>query len=111
LYIIDPTIRSRNHFNTLIFDSKKISRLENDKNVWLIQAWKEFSIVDCVEIIDLACKELKQSTLHACWKPLLPQMFQKGNFVPFEKAEYNRIISVASNLEGDGFSDMNIEDV
>jgi DDE superfamily endonuclease/Tc5 transposase DNA-binding domain len=90
---------------------KIFERLENDKNVTLTQAWKEFSILDCVAIIALACKELKQSTLHACWKPLLPKMVQKGNIVPFEKAEYNRIISVASNLEGDGFSDMNIDDV
>ena len=113
MYIIDPTIGSRNHFNTyyirLAFQ-KIFERLENDKNVTLIQAWKEFSILDCIAIIALACKELKQSTLHTCWKPLLPQMVQRGNFVPFEEAEYNRI-SVASNLEGNGFSDMNVDDV
>ena len=39
-------------------------------------------------------------------------MVQRGNFVPVEEQnikEYNRIISVASNLEGDGFSDMNVD--
>lgn len=95
----------RQSFQT-IFD-----RLENDENKTLIQIWKEFSILDCVKTISSAYKELKSSTLNACWKALLPGMVQSENAVPPADVEYTRIVNVASRLGGEGFTDMNIRDV
>uniref|UniRef100_A0A1B0BG45 Uncharacterized protein n=1 Tax=Glossina palpalis gambiensis TaxID=67801 RepID=A0A1B0BG45_9MUSC len=55
--------------------------------------------------------ELNQSTLYACWELLLRQMVQRGNFVASVEAEFNRIISVTFNLEGDEFSIQTNDDV
>ncbi|XP_055383517.1 tigger transposable element-derived protein 1-like [Condylostylus longicornis] len=90
---------------------KIFNRLESDGNATLLQTWKEFSILDCVTTVALACKELKRNTLNRCWKSLLPQMVNTENVGSTLEDEYNRIISVASNLEGDGFVDMNIQDI
>ncbi|KAI9578466.1 hypothetical protein GQX74_009040 [Glossina fuscipes] len=63
----------------------------------------------CDEVL-LQIRELNQS-LHVCWKLLLPQMVQRGRLVPSKEAEFNRIISVASNLGGDELSNMTINEV
>uniref|UniRef100_A0A1A9VGA3 Uncharacterized protein n=1 Tax=Glossina austeni TaxID=7395 RepID=A0A1A9VGA3_GLOAU len=63
----------------------------------LINYCNEVKVTDCVAIVALAFKELNQPTLYACWRPLLPQMVQRGNFVP--------------SGEGDRFSNMTIDDV
>ncbi|KAI9587905.1 hypothetical protein GQX74_003751 [Glossina fuscipes] len=74
-------------------------------------SYDKICLLHSVAIIALACKELNQSTLHACWRPLLPQTVQRGNSMPSEEAKFNRIISVAYNLEGNRFSNMTIDDV
>ncbi|XP_055623289.1 tigger transposable element-derived protein 1-like [Toxorhynchites rutilus septentrionalis] len=38
----------------------------------IIEAWKYFTMRECVESIEVAVKLLKRSTLNACWKPLWP---------------------------------------
>ena len=93
---------TRQFFQT-IFDS-----LENDENKTLIQVWKEFSILDCIRTVSSACSEIKPSTLTACWKPLLPQIVQTGNDISLPVTE---IVNIASCLSGEGFADINHQDV
>ena len=93
---------TRQFFQT-IFDS-----LENDENKTLIQVWKEFSILDCIRTVSSACAEIKPSTLTACWKPLLPQIVQTGNDISLPVTE---IVNIASRLSGEGFADINHQDV
>ncbi|XP_017754456.1 PREDICTED: tigger transposable element-derived protein 1-like [Eufriesea mexicana] len=84
------------------------NRLENHEGKTLLRVWKEFSILDCVRTVSLACAEIKSSTLNACWRPLLPRMVRKGNDISALLAE---IVNVASALGSEGFSDINREDI
>lgn len=80
-------------------------RLDSD-NSNIIQVCKQYSILDCINIISAACKEVKTSTLNACWRTLLPQMVSNENTIPPENKQYPNIITAASRL-----TDTNTEDV
>lgn len=88
-------------------------RLENKEDARdVIKTWKDFSILDCINTIQSSCKEIKKSTLNACWKPLLPEMVQNiENAIPSVNEQYNSIINSVSRLTGEGFTDINNEDV
>lgn len=90
---------------------KKIfDRLEEDKELSVIQAFKDFTILDCIEAIDLSFKELKKETINACWRPLLPQMVNQSNIIPHERlVEHQKIIEIASKI--DGLKEININDI
>ena len=42
------------------------------KSIYVKEARKQFSINNCIDLINLSLKELKISTLNACWKKILP---------------------------------------
>lgn len=98
------------HYIRQIFGTL-FNRLKNDNSKTLIQIWKEFSMLDSVNIISSACKEIRTSTFNAVWRTLLPQMVKEENVIPPVDEEYARIINTASRLGGEGFEDMTIEDV
>ncbi|GLV46176.1 hypothetical protein CBL_02892 [Carabus blaptoides fortunei] len=76
-----------------------------------VEAWKHFSIVNCIEIIALSLKEIKPSTLNACWKNVWPQSVYSGNVVEPAETEISTIVQLAKSVGGDGFDDMTTEDV
>lgn len=86
-------------------------RYESDNSKTIIELTKELTIYDCVKMVSSACNEIKQSTLNACWRKLLPQVVYEENTVPPADEQYNSIINAASPLSGDGIADMNFEDV
>lgn len=43
-----------------------LDKIESNKNMTLVQAWKDFSILDCVNTISYAKDSIKTSTLNAC---------------------------------------------
>jgi hypothetical protein len=73
------------------------SRLERSENRSLIEVWKEFSILDCVEIVNATCVEIKPSTLNACWKQLLPEMINKEQDNSTITSSASEIINIVSN--------------
>lgn len=98
------------HYIRKIFETL-FDRHEKDNSVPIINIWKKFCISDCIDLVSLACKEIKMSTFNAAWKPLLPQMVGKRNVIPFAEEQYSRIVSAAFRLGGEGFEDLNIQDV
>ncbi|KAK9744617.1 hypothetical protein QE152_g7577 [Popillia japonica] len=79
-------------------------------NVWteetVISSWKLFDIVDCVADIDASLRELKTSSINACWKNLWPKVLVKGNHLPPITNQGKEIIEVAHQIGGDGFEDI-----
>ncbi|XP_023237614.1 tigger transposable element-derived protein 1-like [Centruroides sculpturatus] len=73
--------------------------------------WKDFSILNSIEIISLSLKKLKCSTLNACWGKLWPEVVIREDRLTSVTTEVNRIINIAHTLGGEGFVDMNEEDV
>lgn len=88
-----------------------LEKLEGDDEKTIVEAWKEFSIYDCVKMVELSRKEMKVSTLNGCWKNLWPEAVLSKKDTPPAEDEMTRIISVAKRIGGDGFVDMTIEDI
>ncbi|CAK9822349.1 Tigger transposable element-derived protein 1 [Anthophora retusa] len=83
----------------------------DDKSIDIAEAWRLFSILDCVNIISSSIKEIKQSTLNACWKNIWPESVQSGNLIEPTENRIDAIVRVAKSLGGEGFDDMNSEDI
>ncbi|XP_067120126.1 tigger transposable element-derived protein 1-like [Centruroides vittatus] len=80
-------------------------------DITVSEVWKQFSILNCVEIIGSSLKEMRQSTLNASWKALLPKMISQENVVEPIQHEYNNIVSLAHAIEGDGFTEITVDDI
>ncbi|XP_047143013.1 tigger transposable element-derived protein 1 [Hydra vulgaris] len=91
-----------------IFFEVIFSRLEDQEWKTLLEVWKEFSILDCTRIVSLACTEIKQSTLNACWRPLLPQIVKKEDNISETVKEITRIVS---SFGKEGFADIQVQDI
>ena len=47
-----------------------LDTLDKDKTLTVIDAWKKFSIKDCVKHAALALSDLRPSTLNGCWRAI-----------------------------------------
>ncbi|XP_023214392.1 tigger transposable element-derived protein 1-like [Centruroides sculpturatus] len=83
----------------------------NSSATTVMDLWKDFSILNSIEIISISLKKLKCSTLNACWEKLWPEVVIREDCLTFVTTEVNRIIDIAHTLGGEGFVDMNEEDV
>lgn len=88
-----------------------LEKMESDPEKTVIGAWKEFSIYDCVKMVESSIKEVKMSTLNGCWRKLWPEIVPAKHVVPPAKIELDRVISIAKRIGGEGFSDMNADDL
>lgn len=73
------------------------------------EAWKTFTMRECVQYIESALKAMKNSTLNACWRPLWPDCvrFSKGS----RGVNDGEILLLAHAVGGQGFVDMTMKDV
>ncbi|KAI4477435.1 hypothetical protein M0804_012821 [Polistes exclamans] len=83
----------------------------DSKSINVIEVWKKFSIKHCIDIISLSLKELKTSTLNACWKKILRSSVEIENVFESSEHEIGSILELAKSIGGEGFVDMTIEDV
>ncbi|XP_054734505.1 tigger transposable element-derived protein 1-like [Anastrepha obliqua] len=60
---------------------------------------------------DKSLKELKQSTLNGSWKNIWPEIVVKNNAVPPLHVEVSRILTIGQRFSGEGFDDMNEDDI
>ncbi|XP_055633874.1 tigger transposable element-derived protein 1-like [Toxorhynchites rutilus septentrionalis] len=74
----------------------------------IIEAWKYFTMRECVESIEVAVKLLKRSTLNACWKPLWPDCVHSSMPASNEEGE---ILLLAHAVGGEGFNDFSTADI
>ncbi|XP_066255898.1 tigger transposable element-derived protein 1-like [Euwallacea similis] len=88
-----------------------ILEVTDSKSINVIEAWKTFSIKHCIDIISLSLKELKTSTLNACWKKIWPSSVEIEDVPESPENEIDSILELAKSIEGEGFVDMANEDV
>nr|XP_012151876.1 PREDICTED: tigger transposable element-derived protein 1-like [Megachile rotundata] len=88
-----------------------LEQMENDESLPIMDAWKKFTILDCVKHIGVSYTEIKQSTLNACWKKLWPDVVEGENSrLPLEH-EYSQIMEMAHTIGGEGFEDFAEADI
>ncbi|GFT02826.1 tigger transposable element-derived protein 1 [Nephila pilipes] len=88
-----------------------LDQLENDRSLSVIDAWKKFTILDCVKHVGIAYAEIKKSTLNACWKAVWPDVAERANPPILLEQEYSQIIELAHSLGGEGFEDLSEADI
>lgn len=88
-----------------------LDKLMNDENLKVTDAWKKFSINDCIKHAGLALSELKESTLNACWRAVWPECVKNNSPVPSNTVEYSNIIALAHDVGGEGFDDLSSSDI
>nr|XP_022910254.1 tigger transposable element-derived protein 1-like [Onthophagus taurus] len=88
-----------------------LDKLTNNKNVTVIDAWKNFTINDCIKHAGLALSELKPSTLNACWRSLWPECVKNKDHVPSNMDQYPNITALAHEIGGEGFADISSADI
>lgn len=85
--------------------------MDNDDNLTVIELWKGYSVIICLEFIEKALEELnsKPKTLAGCWKKICPIENNVVN-IPDEiigtTEELNRVVALSHALGGEGFCDM-----
>lgn len=86
---------------------EKIGRRPNSETI--AQIWKDFSIVNCIEIISLSLKELKPSILNACWEKIWPEVVRVDCSASTTKV--NCVMGVDRGLaEGEDVTELNNSD-
>ena len=88
-----------------------LEKMENNDSLSVIEAWKSFTILNCVQHAALAYSEIKSSTLNACWKAIWPQVVKNNTSIGPVEDEYSRIIELAHSLGGEGFDDLANADI
>lgn len=83
----------------------------NSEYIEVMEAWKHFSIADCIGIIALSLKEVMPSTLNRCWKNVWPESVQSRNMIELSENGISEIVEIAKSVRGEGFDDMTIEDI
>ncbi|XP_017761859.1 PREDICTED: tigger transposable element-derived protein 1-like [Eufriesea mexicana] len=76
---------------------EKIGRRPNSETI--AQIWKDFSILNCIEIISLSLKELKPSILNACWEKIWPEVVRVNCLASTTKMDH--VMSVDRSLAED----------
>lgn len=75
--------------------------------------WKNFSILDAIGHVDEAWKEVKSTTLNACWSKILPEIVAKKNNPETNDIEETAqvIVNLAHTVDGEGFQDLQASEV
>ena len=82
------------------------------KSKAVMVAWKSYDIVDCLRNVVKAISDLSEELLNSCWKKLWPECV-KSAANTLEKANeiQQGIISLGKKIGGEGFSDLDQEDI
>jgi len=83
----------------------------DDNSMEVMKAWRLFTILDCINLINLSITEIKPTTLHACWKNLWPEAIQGDSLNEPAENRMDAIVDLAKSLGGEGFDDMTVEDI
>ncbi|XP_050340763.1 tigger transposable element-derived protein 1-like [Bactrocera neohumeralis] len=83
-----------------------VEKLDNYEESSVIDEWKKFSIMDCINQVKIALDLLKPSTLNSCWKNIWPECVKCKDPVIDNNAELADIITMANAIGGDGFDDL-----
>jgi hypothetical protein len=73
--------------------------------------WKCYNIKDAIDNIQASWEEVKTSTLNASWKSLWKDIIDDFKGFPSFSATVRNIVEIGRKVGGDGFSDMEEDDV
>ena len=90
---------------------KLLTEMDNDRTLTVPEVWKKFTILDCVKHVGLAYKEIRPTTLNACWRQIWPEVVSNDNVLISNKDEFSKIINLSKSLGGEGFEDLNKNDI
>jgi DDE superfamily endonuclease len=85
--------------------------LEKNNELSFTDAWKTFSMKDCILYVSLAISEIRQSTLNACWKSLWPECVESEKEKTDNATDYSEIINLARSVYAEEFLNLTREDV
>jgi DDE superfamily endonuclease len=85
------------------------NQLEADPSMTVQSAWKQFNILNCVQIVAECVEELQPKTLNGCWKPIWPKVVEHP--VPQINPEVQRIVDAASRINAENFTKITTRDV
>lgn len=88
-----------------------LDKLDQNEELTVIDVWKQFSIMDCVNHVGKALAELKPSTLNSCWKNIWPDCVKSKDPDIHNNDEFADIITLAHTIGGDGFDDLSSADI
>lgn len=88
-----------------------LEQIDSNASLSVIDAWKKFSILDCVKHVALAYTEIRQSTLQGCWKKLWPAVCESSVSLETLEQQYSEIINLANSIGGEGFDDFSETDI
>lgn len=81
------------------------------KDLTVVQAWKNFTIMDCITYASFAIKQLRTSTLNACWRKIWPECVKSGNSVTPTSIVCSEIINLSHAIGGEGFENIETADI
>lgn len=87
---------------------RMIRAVDSDRNLSILQFWKDFNIKDGIDMIAESWKEMKQSTMNAVWKKLWPECVNNFTGFPNVKPVVTDIVNIA---HGAGMNEVDEEGV
>ena len=78
-----------------------LDKMDSNPNMTVTELWKNFSILNCIKIVETSLKELKQTTLNGSWKNVWPEIVAKNNAVitiPPLHVEVSCILTIAQRF-------------
>lgn len=86
-----------------------LNKIETE-SLTLNEAWKKFTILDCIILVESAISKLRPQTLNACWKTTWPDCVVRSTGEEISTLT-NEIIDLAHQMGGDGFDSLNQDDL
>lgn len=78
-----------------------------------MKAWKAYDIVDCILNVKKALHDLTPTLLNNCWRKLWPTIVKNKAEIHVDLLgiENERIIQIGKQIGGDGFNNLDEEDI
>lgn len=82
-----------------------------ERNLTVMDAWKNYTIMHCITHASKAVKQLRTSTLNACWRKIWPECVESGSSVTDSSVVCSEIITLSHAIGGEGFDNMATADI
>uniref|UniRef100_UPI00358E3E0E tigger transposable element-derived protein 1-like n=1 Tax=Myxine glutinosa TaxID=7769 RepID=UPI00358E3E0E len=88
-----------------------LDAMESDPTLNFSQCWKDYNIADCINNINDSLREVKPSTINACWGKLWKEVVNEFGGFPSADDEVRRIVKMARDVGGEGFEDLQATEI
>ena len=81
-----------------------LDKVECNEGMTVTEAWRSFTVKNCINFIDVACSALKRTTLNGCWKQIWPQCVGNCNSQCTTPELDDQVLSLGRTVVGGNFS-------